>query len=363
MTGAMYAAISGLKTHMNKLNVIGNNVANVNTYGFKAGRCTFQEALYTTSRSGSNGTSYVGGRNPSQIGYGTELRSIDLKMSTGNYAPTGITSDCMIDGAGFFLVGGKDVERSIDPNDPETLKSLTLTRVGDFDFRADGYLTDSQGNVVYGFLTIPKGGTDDDGNILMEPTTVLTPIRLPFKDETGKEVYPELSDDGTQMLEGDRMTNKPENLTDVRIKPSNLTIDASTGKITCINDDTKKVVTVGYLALGVPANPAGVSHISGPYYKAMDGAGDLSIVSIGGAVQGYVNRKADGTTNDENLPAGMQIGKGGSTKLVTGGLELSNADLATEITEMITTQRGYQANTRIITVTDSMLEELVNMKR
>ena len=77
MTGAMYAAIGGLKSHMSKLNVIGNNVANVNTYGYKAQRMTFKESMYTTSRSGSNGGPTAGGNNPSQVGYGCSVGSID----------------------------------------------------------------------------------------------------------------------------------------------------------------------------------------------------------------------------------------------------------------------------------------------
>ena len=82
MTGAMYAAVSGLKAHMNALNVIGNNISNVNTLAYKATRYTFNESLYTSSRSGSNGTDTVGGRNPAQIGYGCSIGTIDLDMST-----------------------------------------------------------------------------------------------------------------------------------------------------------------------------------------------------------------------------------------------------------------------------------------
>ena len=84
MTGSMYAAVSGLKTHMNALAVIGNNISNVNTVGYKAARYTFNEALYTTSRSGSNGTDTVGGRNPAQNGFGASIGTIDLDMSTKN---------------------------------------------------------------------------------------------------------------------------------------------------------------------------------------------------------------------------------------------------------------------------------------
>ena len=87
MTGAMYAAIAGLKTHMSKLNVIGNNIANVNTNGYKSQRTIFKDAMYTMYSSGSDGTTTTGGKNPSQIGYGSQISSIDLNMSTGSYAP------------------------------------------------------------------------------------------------------------------------------------------------------------------------------------------------------------------------------------------------------------------------------------
>ena len=153
MTGAMYAAIAGLKTHMSKMNVIGNNIANVNTNGYKSQRTIFKDAMYTMYSSGSDGTTTTAGRNPSQVGYGSQVSSIDLNMATGSYAP-GISTDCMIYGDGFFMVGDKDVK--IDPLDPDSTKKLSLTRVGDFSFKADGYLSDGNGNAVYGFMATGK---------------------------------------------------------------------------------------------------------------------------------------------------------------------------------------------------------------
>ena len=78
MTGSMYASIGGLKSHMQKLSVIGNNVANVNTQGYKTQRTVFRDTVYSTYRSGSDGTQVVGGKNPSQLGYGSSVASIDL---------------------------------------------------------------------------------------------------------------------------------------------------------------------------------------------------------------------------------------------------------------------------------------------
>lgn len=169
----MYAAIAGMKTHMNKLSVIGNNIANVNTNGYKTQRTVFRDALYTMYSSGSDGTATVGGKNPAQIGYGSQVASIDLNMTTSNFAP-GNPMDCMLYGDGFFLVGDKDVANVIDPSNPSSFKSLTLTRVGDFQFGPDGYLVDGNGSTVYGFLTV---GTDLDGKPIVSDQ--LVPIRLP----------------------------------------------------------------------------------------------------------------------------------------------------------------------------------------
>ena len=147
----MYAAIGGLKTHMNNLNVIGNNIANVNTEAYKAQRMTFQESIYTTSRSGSNGGVTAGGNNPSQIGYGSSVGSIDLNMSPGTYAPTGYDLDCMLMGEGFFLVGDKGI---VTTGGAADLTKFNLTRKGDFWKDASGFICDRLGSVAYGFGTV-----------------------------------------------------------------------------------------------------------------------------------------------------------------------------------------------------------------
>ena len=164
----MYAAIGGLKAHMTKLNVIGNNVANVNTVGYKAQRMTFRESIYTTSKSGSNGGVTMGGNNPSQIGYGCSVGSIDLNMSPSTYSPTGVGLDCMLTGEGFFMVGDKinyqieesgtpgtaDYERKVTGSGITSASGLTepyLTRVGDFWVDADGYICNRDNKVLYGY--------------------------------------------------------------------------------------------------------------------------------------------------------------------------------------------------------------------
>lgn len=370
MTGAMYAAISGLKSHMTKLNVIGNNIANVNTYGYKSARTTFRETIYTTLTAGSEGTDVVGGVNPNQIGYGCNIGTIDLDMSNGPAVPTGINLDCMIEGDGFFLVGDKT-----NGIDPTNLNSLKMTKVGDFDFDSDGYLVDGDGNVVYGFVTVagtndggtfkpsptPGSGYDpDDENVTTGVSTVLVPIRLPLaanKDDAtdgtykvGDPIYPGWNGGSTNVETGFADTDGKR----VSVNIDSLKIEQS-GKIVATSENGK-VITLGYVALGKVDNPAGLNHITGPYYQAGGAAGDLSITSAAGGVSGYLN-------NAQATDAGAVRIVGSDNSLLSGFLEGSGTDLATEFSEMITTQRGYQANTRIVTVTDTMLEELVNMKR
>ncbi len=459
MTGSMYAAVSGLKAHMSALNVIGNNVSNVNTTAYKATRYTFNEALYTTQRSGSDGTQTSGGRNPAQVGFGASIGTIDLDMSTKNYTPTGQLLDTMIDGDGFFFVGDKELgtgATAVSVGDSTALKGMNLTRLGNFNIDPNGYLVDGNGSVVWGFLeenvteptkdattgaysvtptagdsgnikgdyvevtdqttnevtkyrvfaipstttsgttttttttykfltqlttedveTLKKNGVelhnikysdpvDVDANdpskgkvtyvksATMTQNAAMSAIRLPMKN--GSEIkwptYTAAKEAQTVAgTNGDPDTvipAEPAKMTDdetegsERLQADSVTIDEKSGALRLMTSDGE-LVTVGYIAIAKVTNPNGVTHVDGRYYQAQDGAGVIRVTSIKGAVSG--------------------IESAGDTALITGGLESSGTDLATEITNMITVQRGYQANTRIVTVTDSMLEELVNMKR
>ena len=426
MTGAMYAAVAGLKTHMSAMNVIGNNISNVNTYAYKATRYTFDESLYTAVRSGSNGTDQLGGRNPAQIGYGCSIGTIDLDMSTKNYNPTGKALDCMIDGDGFFIVGDNKENNGITKQ--SQLQGMSLTRLGRFNIDPQGYLVDGNGSLVYGYLRVTSlddycalTGKDPSAVTEEELTSpVLTPIRMPMcyvgeatpaggtggtggtgtshsTQKVKTTVYwPQVTpDDPTNPQEWyvedvyyepdpttpDDPTLANTNLdttatgftapggTLTRLQPNSVSIDP-TGCITAITKDEQAVV-IGYIAIATVDNPDGVTHVDGRYFKALGGAGDVHASTIGGVftyIAGSDDPRADATgAVPAGLPplGGSQITaeSSGDTQLVTGGLESSGTDLAQEISNMIMIQRGYQANTRIVTVTDSMLEELVNMKR
>lgn len=370
LSGAMSTGISGMKAHMNALNVVGNNVANVNTYGYKPGRVTFRESIYSTEAGGSDGNEVSGGTNPRQTGYGCSISTVDLNMSSMNLEPTGVNGDVAIQGDGFFLVGSKTEEGTIaDPT------SLNLSRYGDFEFDANGYLVDGRGNIVYGFVTCNVDAAS--GNNATTPgtngtgtSTHLVPIRLPLAAEGSPAGTPTTDPNyvapGSAVYPGVTVNNNMGTntygaggtaTTDKCIVATNVSIGKD-GKISCINDKTGEVVDVGYIALASVANPGGLTHMSDSYYKALDGCGDMSINCAGGALAGkYLNNATGDAATLENM-----LGKGGAD-LMPGFLEASGTDLATEFANMIIYQRGYQANTRIITVTDTMLEELVNIKR
>ena len=302
MVKSMFAAIAGLRAHQSKMDVIGNNIANVNTYGFKTARTTFQESIYQTLSASTAGNAVFGGTNPSQIGYGSTVASIDLNFSTSSYVPTGVATDCMIDGEGFFVVGQKlagtvsTSNKELTGSSTEALDQLSLSRVGNFKTDGDGYLVDANGYLVYGFTVA------SDGTVSSE----LSPIRIPVDPS-----------DPTQ-----------------RMNLGSISID-SNGNVTGVSD-TNTVVSIGRIAVAYVSNPNGLEKVQGPYYRIAGNVGTVEAFS-----------PSEGSTGS----------------LMTSGLEMSNVDLANEFSDMITTQRGFQANSRIITVTDEMLEELVNLKR
>lgn len=280
MVGSMFAAISGLKSHQTKMDVIGNNIANVNTWGFKSQSANFMDATYRTRIAGSAGSAAAGGGvNSSQIGYGANVGSITVNYSTGNWNPTGWGSDCMINGPGFFVVTTN--RDGVNTTDLTAGSGVSLSRVGILGVDSEGFLVDAQGSYIL--------------------------------DIAGKTI-------------------RKEGMTF-----SSLTIEAD-GTVTGVRADKDhegEVETLGQLGVASIQNPNGLNKDQGYYYSIGPNAGK---VTLGAA------NKATG-------------------EILGGYLEMSNTDLSTEMANMITTQRGFQANTKIITVTDQMLEELVNMKR
>jgi flagellar hook protein FlgE len=275
MIKSMYSAVTGLKGHQTMLDVIGNNIANVNTVGYKSSRVLFKDLYYQTLSASSASSTTTGGSNPTQIGYGSSISSIDLLVTRSGYQQTSRSLDMYISGEGYFIV-------------KDSTGQNMYTRVGSFEFNADGTLIDSNGNFVGG--QIPAVTTHASINKI----TINN-----FNNYTG--VY----------------------------------IDSS-GKIIGTNATTQSVETLGQVALATFSNPEGLSQEGNMNYAETPSSGTAKI----------------------SVPSSATTGP-----LVSGGLEMSNVDLTKEFTDMIVAQRGFQANARVITTSDDVLEELVNLKR
>ena len=333
MLRAMDSAVAGLRAHQNKMDVVGHNIANVNTFGFKAQTYTFKEAMYQTSTSSTGGTTTAAGANAAQYGYGSLMGTIGVDMTAST--PTYVGGfNASISGDGFFMVRKMKTNVAVDGGDAsattESIKGgdFLYTRVGQFTLDSNGYVVDGDKNFVYGFMPKANDNTAVD-------TTKLVPLRMPIKyakDTNGKITvtfsnnnYDTTGTNAALLSKGVEINSAGE----ITVK---IEYDNGNGNIM-----DSAVVSLGKLAIATFQNPNGLNKAGGNYYTTS--SGDNS-----GAVSATV---PGGATPD----------------LMTGYVEASNVDLAKEFSDMITTHRGFQSNTKMITVSDEMLSDLVAMKR
>ncbi len=175
MMRSLFSAVSGLRTHQTRMDVIGNNVANVNTPGFKTSRVTFQEVFSQTLRGASSPSdtsmSARGGVNPMQVGLGVTTASIDTNHTSGNLQPTSRMTDVAIEGSGFFVVRDG--------------AATAFTRVGAFDTDGDGILTDAEGRKVLGWIADDAGVLPvDKSEDLMSPVRIAIGSNMPAQATT-----------------------------------------------------------------------------------------------------------------------------------------------------------------------------------
>ncbi len=321
MLRSMDSAVAGLRAHQNKMDVIGHNLANVNTFGFKAQTYTFKEAMYQTSNASTTGTDTAGGSNAAQYGYGTLMGTIgtDMTASTPSYVG-GLNAT--INGEGFFLTATTkaDPTKTVISSDVKDMGvEWNYTRVGQFSVDSQGYLVDGNGNFVYGFQ---PDDFDKDGK-LDTTKAALKPLRIPTGVTTGTPPKPAFEDGKPSAKATSVSINKMGQIT-ATITPDGAT-EATAG------------LHIGTLALVTFQNPEGLTKAGETYYTA--------------------------DTKDNSGRADASVPGGDMATLMSGYIEASNVDLAKEFAEMIMTQRGFQANSKMITVSDEMLSELVNMKR
>lgn len=303
MLKSLYSGVSGMKSLQTKMDVISNNIANVNTTGFKASRVQFQDLLSQTTANaqapGANGASGVNGR---QIGLGVKVGAINTMMGVGTPQPTGRSLDFAIDAAGFFVLQRNEGDQS-----------KLYSRDGALFIDSTGFLTNADGLKVMGLglKTASPLEYDKNGSPRDNLTTSADPLQ-PLKIE------PSFTPTGA---------TTPVNLV-------NYSIDA-TGLVTGKYSDDKTYV-LGQISLATFANADGLDKQGGNNYSESNNSGAAIIVTAG---------------------------QDGSGRLVQGALEGSNVDLANEFTDMIVASRAYQANSRSITTSDEMLQELINLKR
>lgn len=413
ITSALYSGVSGLNTNSQAMSVIGNNLANTNTLGFKGARSVFSDLL-SSNITGSGGSS--------QVGRGVNISKVDNIFSQGTFEATATNTDVAIEGEGFFMLK--------EPGDNTTYYS----RAGAFRFDEEGYLVNPEGFVV-------QGKQFDDNGVLIagDPTNIqVANVGL---------VPAKVTDTMTMSTNLDASELAPAAAFDPDI-PATFNYSASTTTYDSLG--TSHLVTVYFVkdvapnswswhwsaedTLGAPLGGAGAAPITFDanglltgggvgQIPAIDwqngsdpavpidltfettqfnsastvisqdqngyGAGNLTNVGIneeGIVIASYSNgeqvkisqlvlAKFSNPGGLEMKGSNMYIGTDASGparsgipgpelgSIFTNSLEQSNVDMGQEFVKMITTQRGFQANSKIITTVDELLGELINLKR
>ncbi len=406
MMRSLFAGVSGLQSHQTRMDVIGHNIANVNTSGYKKDRVTFQEMLSQMIRGATSPSRMTGGTNPLQIGLGVEVGSIDTNFNQGNMQLTGMGTDMAIDGNGFFVLRRGD--RSY------------YTRAGNFQIDGRGYLVHPSGYLLQGWpsrsgsintnqpvsdIRIPIGDNmpsaattyieytgninadDDIGTI--HSASVMVFDELGSRHEIIINLEKTANNTWTWEASGATVGPGPYNGTLVFASDGSIDMTASTVmNITVVPTTGASTFNVSprfdFLSQYAAETTVDARDVDGHTMGALDSFTIDSHGVIHGVYTNGLNRpigqvclanfnNPGGLTKDgaslfvESVNSGIARtgvpGEGDIGNVRQKWLEMSNVDLAEEFTDMIITQRGYQANSKIITTVDQMLQDLVNMKR
>ena len=330
MMRSLYSGVSGLKNHQTRMDVIGNNIANVNTVGYKTSRVVFQDIFSQTAKSGTMSlydptdttSRNIGGTNPIQIGLGIKLATVDVLHTPAPITRTDNPFDAMIEGDGFFIVQDENM-------------NYYYTRAGNFYLDDEGYLVSSHGYFVMGYtyalnvIEPEKAAPDDD-----PPTPYIPPtIEVDYDGLLSPTLEKIRLREPNPFYEGIDDPSDPDYMGPEFIDLIGFSI-GNDGSVSVVIDNIKE--TIAYLGIAMFSNNAGLDKAGNSLYRESPSSG-AAVFSMA-----------------------LQNGAG---RVVGGGLEMANVDLATEFTDMIITQRGFQANSRVITVSDTLLEELINLKR
>jgi flagellar hook protein FlgE len=439
MLRSLNSAVSGLRNQQTRMDVIGNNVSNVNTVAFKAGRVTFKEGFAQIVESASRPVDGIGGINPMEVGLGSQIGTIDTMFTQGNLETTGRNTDLAIQGSSFFVL--------------KKGNEAFYTRAGNFQVDANGTLVSNDGMAVQGRLAtngkldntvadikIPvlaaspasattkvsvSGNVDASANVFDKGTaTTLDPLdptqrALPQNANSFKDMSITTYDSlGTKQELKMVMWKVGTNQWDWKIDPTSMAISnagitevagthpitfAADGSVDTSNNFAPPEISFDPLSgantvdlkidLGTGLN--GLSQFAGSSTAVMrdqDGYTngtlqgfniDATGTIVGGFTNGVTQILGQLQLADFNNPEGLvragdnaysvtsdsgsavlgYAGEGSVSSIASGALEMSNVDLAQEFTNMIIAQRGFQANSRVISTTDQLMQDLVNLKQ
>jgi len=407
----MFSAIAALNLHQLYMDVIADNLSNINTPGFKGSRVSFQDMFSQTLRGGSAPSGLLGGVNPAQVGLGARLGGLDILFTQGSLQATGKNSDLAIQGDGFFIYQGEGTN--------------LYSRDGSIDLSADGYLAnpntglyilgwqaDDQGVIdptqPIGRIRIPAGisqaratanatfqGNLDANTAVGDSFTTTTQIYdslggqhtidITFTRDPVTNTWTWTASSTDPAITGITVTGSPIAFTaEGQYDPNN---PATSIQLTLNNGATSpQTVNLDFTNMTQLANDSDVSMAS------QDGMAPGSLIGFNvtdrGEVIGLFSNGLNQTIGQLALanfinPAGLQrvgqnlfvpsansgtaqvgtAGTNGRGGIAAGYMEMSNVDLAQQFTDMIVAQRGFQANSRVITTSDEMLQDLVNLKR
>ena len=457
MMRSLFAGVSGLKNHQTRMDVVGHNISNVNTYGYKTQRVTFQDMLSQTIAGAAKPEENRGGVNPKQVGLGMTIASIDRLFTQGSLQTTGNQTDVAISGDGFFVVADGDKNY--------------YTRAGNFGIDKDGtFVNPGNGLKVQGWMAVTdvtgekvvrsSGSVEDliipvygkvdaretsnvrykcnlDARSGIVPPGANERMRASAAITTNIDVYDNLGDSHRLTMSfwkngfnqwtasaaisgssypvtldvpaggGQENQANPSSRVNLRFSPD--------GKLLAVSDDSSSdelnqgnlVINANYriegdpnmrtinLDLGQAGVLSGITQFSSAsttkaveqdgyamgYMESfsIDNSGLITGVYTNGTKQAVGQMATAVFTNPQGLIANGEnlfevsnnsglanIGpaaEAGRGKIVAGSLEMSNVDLSDQFTDMIITQRGFQANSKTITTSDQMLQELLQLKR
>lgn len=463
MMRSLYAGVSGMQNHQTRLDVIGNNVANVNTTGFKRGRVNFQDMISQQMSGAASPTTEVGGVNPKEVGLGVTVAAIDTVFTQGNLQTTGVSTDIAIQGNGFFVmkngeesfytragafsldsegtlvnpangmrvqgwmadeingqvvlqtagstedliipVGSKDPAKAtenvnfacnLNKNTPEILEGASPEDIARGTWSTEQKIYDSFGNehmLNVSFTRVVGNPNQWQATVVIDPDMAEeSQTRVGLNTTDGQENTFLINFDNTGTLQS--VTDSAGNLTnpegqivlqtsfnviganpDEDGNPTRQTLNINLGTIgsqkntitqSASSSSTKAFYqdgyTMGYLD-NFKIDSSGI--ITGVYSNGTNRTiGQIALATF--ANQGGLEKAGDNTYIESNNSGMANIGTSGIAgkgSMLAGALEMSNVDLTEQFTDMIVTQRGFQASSKTIQTADTLLDTVMNLKR